>query len=728
MKKTALLTFGFICIFSLFLSAQTKQITLNEIWGSRLFVPKNIDEIRSMNDGQTYSILKNNSIIVHSYKSGKEVRTILKGKELTLDGNPFSLEIEDYEFSADEKLLLLTTGIDMIYRHSYVADYYIFNVQSNNLKKLSSGGKQQLAEIAPDGKHAAFVRDNNIFLVELSTMQETQITTDGEFNKIINGAPDWVYEEEFSFSKGFFWSPDSRKIAFYKFDESEVKEFTLMNYNGDEYPELYTFKYPKAGEDNSVVDVYVYHLDNRNVVKVDAGSETDQYIPRVDWTQNPEMLWFQRLNRIQNELEILIADATNGKTKVIYTETNKYYIDITDNLTFLNNGKHFIMTSEKDGFNHIYMYDLNGNQVQQITKGTWDVTELLKIDEPGKKIFFKSSEKGPVHSMLYSIDFDGNNKRMLFEKPGTYHADFSSNSAFFILRYSGADSPPQFAVYDAKLKMQTELENNAELKQTTSDYGFVKREFSTLTTSENIELHYWIMKPEQLEPGRQYPLLIYVYGGPGSQTVQNQWGRFDYIWFQMLVQNGFIVASVDNRGTGARGEEFKKCTYLQLGKLETADQIEAAKYFGDLPFIDKTNIGIFGWSYGGYLSSLCMTKGADVFKAGIAVAPVTNWRYYDNIYTERFMRTPAENPDGYDKNSPVFYAKKMKGPFLIVHGDADDNVHVQNTHELVNALISANKQFEMFVYPNRNHGIYGGYTRLHLYQKMTDFLYNHLKK
>jgi dipeptidyl-peptidase 4 len=725
--KRIISVFTLVCLFIIGVNAQSKQLGLIDVWGSRTFFPNSIDEIRSMNDGETYTVLADNSIVQYSYKNGKEVKTLLKGSALKLNGKAFSLDIEDYTFSDDESMILLTTGMEMIYRHSYNADYYIYFLKTQELKKLSVGGKQSLAEFSPDGKHMAFVRDNNIYLVDISNMQETQMTSDGEFNKIIYGAPDWVYEEEFGFSKGFFWSPDGKRIAYYRFDESEVKQYTLMNYNGSEYPEPYTFKYPKAGEANSVVDVYVYHLDQGKHEKMDLGSEQDQYIPRIGWTQNPEILWVQRMNRLQNHLEILMFDVGSGQNKKIYSEDNKYYIDITDNLTFLKDGKHFIFTSEKSGYNHIYLFDINGTELNSITAGEWDVMSLVNVDETNRKVYYTSSETGPQNQMLYSVSFEGTDKKLLFDRPGTYEAEFSEGSKYFILTYSDANTPYQYAIYDNKLKRLMELETNSELIANMKEYGFVKKEFFNFKTSENIELNGWMMKPEKMITGKKYPVLMYVYGGPGSQTVENSWGWYDFIWFQMLVQNDIIVVSVDNRGTGGRGEEFKKCTYLELGKLETEDQIEAAKYVQTLPYVDKDNIGIFGWSYGGYMSALCMTKGAAIFKAGIAVAPVTNWRYYDNIYTERFMRTPQENADGYDKNSPAFHAKKLKGPLLIVHGDADDNVHVQNTMEFVDALINANKQFDMMVYPNKNHGIYGGWTRFHLYTKMTDFIYNNLK-
>jgi dipeptidyl-peptidase-4 len=709
-------------ICTAFLShAQDSQLTLNDIWLSGKFLPQRIDEIRSMNDGEHYTILKQNSIIQYKYKNGREVKTLLNGKDLVYANE--KLTIDEYAFSTDESKVLLTVNTEQIYRHSYKADYFVYYLKTKQLLPVSTNGKQQLAEFSPDGKFVAFVRDNNLFVVDTEDAKnEQQITFDGEINKIINGAPDWVYEEEFSFSKGFFWSNDSRKIAYYRFDESEVGEFTIPFYQGNSYPEWLTYKYPKAGEDNSVVEIYVYHFENRQSIKVDIGEEVDQYIPRIQWTNDKNVLAIQRLNRLQNELEIVLADAQTGKSTVIYHEKNKYYIDITDNLIFLENG-HFIFTSEKDGYNHIYLHDASGQQLVQITQGDWDVMNVVSIDKNNKIIYYTSSQDGVMNTMLYSVRFDGTNQYLLFNQAGAYHADFSKTHDYFILTYSNANQPHQYSIYETKkMKKLVELESNNELIVQMREYGFVKKEFFTLPNKDDIKLNAWMMKPPQIEQGKEYPVLMYVYGGPGSQTVKNSWGFFDFIWHQLLVQKGIIVVSVDNRGTGGRGEAFKKETYLQLGKLESEDQIEAAKYLGSLDYIDKGRIGIFGWSYGGYLSAICMTKGADVFSAGISVAPVTNWRYYDNIYTERFMRTPQENPDGYDKNSPMFYAKKLKSPFLLVHGDADDNVHVQNTMEFAEALVNANKQFDMFIYPNKNHGIYGGYTRFHLYNKMTNFL------
>jgi dipeptidyl-peptidase-4 len=721
-KQKLFLILVIICT-AFFSNAQNNQLSLSDIWLSYKFVAQGISEIESMNDGEHYTILKNNAIVQYKYKNGKEVKTLLSGKDLLY--NDQRLSIQEYTFSSDETKVLLTTNTESIYRHSYRADYFVYDFETKKLQPLSLNGKQQLASFSPDGKYVAFVRNNNLFVVEIeNTSQEQQITFDGEINTIINGAPDWVYEEEFSFSKGFFWSKDSKKIAYYKFDESNVNEYTISLYNKNNYPESFTYKYPKAGEDNSIVEIYVYHFDNNANIKIDIGEETNQYIPRIKWTENPNILSVQRLNRLQNDLEILLSDAETGKSHIIYHEENPYYIDITNNLYFLKNG-HFILTSEKDGYNHIYIFDETGKEIKQITHGQWDVMSIVSVDKENELVYYTSSQDGSMNNMLYSITFDGQNIQKMFEQEGTYNANFSKTHKYFILTYSNANLPNQYSIYETKrIKKLVDIENNDALIKQMEEYDFVKKEFLTFPGKEGDELSAWIMKPNNMKKDKKYPVLIYIYGGPGSQTVKNSWGGFDFVWYQLLVQKGIIVVSVDNRGTGGKGETFKKQTYLQLGKLESDDIIEVARYLSNLDYVDSKYIGIFGWSYGGYLSALCLTKGSDVFTAGISVAPVTNWRYYDNIYTERFMRTPQENPDGYDKNSPTHYAKKLKSPLLLVHGDADDNVHVQNAMEFANALVDVNKQFDFFIYPNKNHGIYGGYTRYHLYNKMTKFLFN----
>jgi len=711
----AIFTFSFCNI-----CCQNNKITLSDIWKERTFLPESIDEIRSTKDGEKYTILKENKILQYSYKKGELEKVIVDGNNLKVKEEK-DIIIEDYHFSEDETMLLLATSTESIYRHSSISEFFVCDIHNGNFFPLSKKGKQGLAEFSPDNKKIAFVRNNNIHIFDIENKEETQITKDGEFNKIIYGAPDWVYEEEFSFSKGFFWSPDATKLAYYRFDETKVNYFQFDLYNGNAYPEIYKYKYPKAGEDNSCVDIFVYDLKKDSLMKMDTGEEVDQYLPRVQWTTTSSKLSIQRLNRLQNYLELLLADTKTGKSEVIYKEENKYYIDITDNLTFLENGKQFVITSEKDGYNHIYLYDIKGNLLRQITQGEWDVQSLSAIDENNKLIYYLSYEDGPLNTMLYSISFDGKKKTKLFAQSGNYNADFSSNHKYFILSYSNSSTPPQYGIYKANGKKIKMLEENTELIDKLKDYEFSPKEFFSFTASDDIHLNGWMIKPNNIEDGKRYPVLMYVYGGPGSQTVVNNWSYSD-LWFQMLTQKGFIVVSVDNRGTGGRGEEFEKCTYLQLGNLETIDLIETAKYLSALPYVDKEKISIFGWSYGGYLSALCITKGADYFYSAISVAPVTNWRYYDNIYTERFMRKPQDNAERYDKNAPMHYADKLKGKFLLIHGGADDNVHVQNTMELADALVKANKPFNMFIYPNKNHGIHGGFSRYHLYNMMTNFL------
>jgi len=699
------------------LSAQ-KNISLEDIWLSPKFYPKRIQEIRSMNDGEHYCFLQSNKIIRYKYKTAKEVDVIYDAKK-------DDIQIDDYQFNASEKKILLATESEAIYRHSFSAYYYIYDIKEKTLIPLSKNGKQQLAEFSPCGKKIAFVRENNLFLYDIATNAEVQITTDGKQKHIINGTTDWVYEEEFALTKGFYWSPKGDKIAYYKMDESEVKEFCMMIY-GNLYPEKYEYKYPKAGEDNSIVDIYIYDLQKNNHQKIDLGEETDIYIPRIAWTRSNDFLAIQRLNRLQNHLEILKVNVNDFSIQAIYNEKNKYYIDITDNLYFLENGNEFIISSEQDGYNHLYLYDINGNFVRQLTKGNWDVVEFSGYDEENQVFYYISTEDSPINHLLYSTNIKGEDKKLLSKEKGFHHADFSNNFQYYINSYSDINTPHIYRIYNAKGKEIHCLEDNKNLRDYIKEANFSSAEFFSFTTSEDVKLNGWMIKPPDFDSNKKYPVLMHVYGGPGSQTVKNSWGYFNYVWHQMLAQNGYIVVSVDNRGTGGRGEEFKKCTYLQLGKLETIDQIEAAKYLRNLSYVDKDRIGIWGWSYGGYMSTLCLTKGADYFSTAIAVAPVTNWRYYDNIYTERFMRTPQENADGYDNNSPILDVKKMKGKYLLIHGTADDNVHVQNAYDLVTALVNANKQFEMQFYPNKNHGIYGGYTRYHLYKRMTEFIYQNL--
>ncbi len=710
------------------LVAQKKNITLEDIWSKFTFVQKQVQSVNWMKDGSYYTALESGRIVKHQVTDGAAVETLFD-EGVSVENLGKKVTIEDYTLSPNEQKILITTETEPIYRRSSRAENYVYDIKTKKLVQLSNGGKQLFATFSPDGTKIAFARQNNLFVVDLATMTERAITTDGKWNSIINGVSDWVYEEEFSFAKAFQWSPDSRKIAFYIFDETKVPEYNMQMW-GKLYPTDYRYKYPKAGEPNSTVAISVYHLSDNKTIKVDLGKVQDVYIPRIRWTQSANMLSINRLNRNQNKMELIHADALTGKTEVVLIEESRTYVDVEnfgDDMTYLADGKSFIMSSEKDGFKHLYQYDMSGREIRQITSGKWEVADFYGIDEASKTLYFTSTEIASIERHLFSISLDGKTKRKLSVDRGVNAANFSPDFKYYILKNSASNSPLKVSLHRATTgQLVKVLEENTDLKKRLADYNIAPKEFTTIKTADGVELNTWMIKPTNFDPAKKYPLLMFVYGGPGSQQVMNQYDGTNFYWYQHLAQKGYIVACVDNRGTGGRGAEFKKCTYLNLGKLEVRDQIESAKYFGNLPFIDKSRIGIQGWSYGGFMASNCLFQGAEVFKAAIAVAPVTNWRYYDTVYTERFLRTPQENPAGYDDNSPVTHAKNLKGNFLLVHGTGDDNVHFQNAVALEDALIKNNKQFQSFYYPNKNHGIAGGNTRWHLYTMMTNFLEKNL--
>ena len=735
MKKnvlSALLALTIICNAAV-AQDTLKNITLKDIWTNYSFMAKSVRGVVSLKNGTQYTAIKNGNVIIYDYSTGDSVATLISASELKKANNDKPFRIGSFSMNSAETMFLLPTKTENIYRHSSKSEFYIWNSKTKELTKLSDGGKQSLAEFSPTSTKIAFVRDNNLFIKNLSDKSEKQITKDGLKNHIINGTCDWVYEEEFGFTKGFHWSPDGSNIAYYKFDESKVKEYTLTYY-GDLYPNYETYKYPKAGEDNSIVNIFIYNLDAEKSVKVDVGSNTDQYIPRIKWTNKPDKLSVQRLNRLQNKFEILLADATSGNTQLIYNEENKYYIDITDNLIFLPNNKQFIISSERDGYNHIYLYNMDGTMKNQLTHGNWDVTGFYGYDKKNKYVYYQSAESSPLNRDVYRVNLSGKMKK-ISKKLGTNSASFSNNFKYYINSYSEAGVPPTYTVNTADGNEVRVIEDNAKLKNRLKKYNINKPEFFTIHSPEitlpdgaEVDINAYKIMPINFDSTKQYPVLLSIYGGPGSQEVLNSWGSFNYMWYQLLAENGIMVVSVDNRGTGSRGEVFKKMTYLELGKYETLDYIETAKYLGKLPTVDKSKIGIFGWSYGGFMASNTLFQGADYFSTAIAVAPVTNWRYYDNIYTERYMRKPQDNAKGYDDNSPINHVDKLKGNYLLINGGADDNVHPQNTMDMISALVKADKQFDYMLYPNKNHGIYGGNTRYHLFTKMTNFLYKHLKE
>ena len=708
-----------LCLFSLSCFSQSKQINLEDIWENYKFYYKSYRGLNSMNNGEFYTQIKNSEegqeIIKYSFKNGERIVRIFKSSDFKIK------RINSYSLSDDDRLMLLATETESIYRYSRKAIYYVFNIQNNKLKKLSEN-KIRYPTFSPDGSKVAYVYENNLFIKDITNGKETQITNDGKKNQIINGASDWVYEEEFKLVRGFQWSSDSRTIAYYKFDESHVKEFSMDKFNGSLYPSQEVFKYPKAGEANSTVNILLYSLDSKEKTLIYT-EEDYEYIPRIKWSKDPHILTMIGLNRHQNKLDFILVNSKDGSNNILFSEEDKYYIDIHDNLTFLPNN-FFIWTSEKKGYNHIFLKGLDGSE-EQITSGSWEVTSFKGLDSDKMQIFFTSTEDGSINRSLYVLDLETGKRKKLSTQIGTNSAKFSKGLKYYINTFSDADTPPVFTLHKADGTLIKTIEDNTEFKNKLKDYDLSKKEFLTIYT-DNADLNAWIIKPPNFDKNKKYPLFMFLYGGPGSQQVLNKYGSSNFYWYQMLAQKGYVVACVDNRGTGGKGSEFKKMTYKELGKYETIDQIDAAKYFGNLEYIDKERIGIQGWSYGGYMSSLAITKGAETFKLAVAIAPVTNWRYYDNIYTERYMQTPQENARGYDYNSPINHVEKLKGKYLLIHGTADDNVHVQNTYEMTSALVRANKQFDLFVYPDKNHGIYGKNTRYHLYKKITNFILENL--
>lgn len=736
MKVKYLLISLFLLVGTFSATAQEKKnVELEDLYVHSTFAQRSVRGMNSMKDGKTYGSFEKGALNIYNYKTGKLVNTLFSINDLVLPGDTMPIRLQNYELSQNEDKVLCLTDMEYIYRHSFLATYYVYDMKTKTLQPLSENGKQRLATFSPDATKVAFMRDNNLFIKDLATGEEKQFTNDGLYNYVINGAPDWVYEEEFSFSQGFYWSPDSKKIAYYRFDESNVKEFQMEEFEGL-YPDWYSFKYPKAGEDNSAVEVYVYDLATGKSVKMDTGEETDIYLPRIGWTKDANTLAIQRLNRHQNHLEILAANATTGESRVFYDETNDYYIDITDDWTFVDDGNTFLMTSEKSGYNHIYMYLLDGTLVKQLTTGNWDVTQVYGFD--GKEVYFQAAKKSHIERQIYAVDLKGNIREVIGLE-GTNNARFSNDFSYLININSTANHPNQYVLYDKKGRVVRVLEDNHQLVEKIKDYNLGEKSFFTISDPAFVmpdgtqaEIDAWQILPPDFDPNKKYPVLIYVYGGPGYQTVNNSWADSDFWWMQLLAQHGIISVSINNRGSGAQGEMFKKMTYLQLGKYETEDMITLAKYMAKKPYVDADHIGIYGWSYGGFMAANGITKGSEVISTAVSVAPVTNWRYYDNVYTERFMRTPQENSEGYDLNSPVHNTAMIKGNYLLCHGSGDDNVHYQNAMELIKALISNGKQFDLMIYPNKNHGIYGGYEygdgecRMHLFNKIDGFLFEHL--
>jgi dipeptidyl-peptidase-4 len=713
--------FSVLFLFLCFTVFGQQKITVEKIYMGG-FRAQGMDELQSLKNTNQYTVLNQDQkgeqqIDLFDFATLKKTNTLFDTSNYSKDFP----NISSYTFDATEKMILIACNSKQIFRHSFTADYYLYNTINKELTKLFDFQVQE-PTFSPDGTMIAYAKDNNLFVYSIATKNTIQITTDGKKNAIINGITDWVYEEEFAFVKAFDWSKDSKKLAFIRFDESAVPEFSMSMFHKDLYPTVETFKYPKAGEKNAIASLHIYDVAAAATKEVNLGKYNDFYIARMQWTNDANVLSAQILNRHQDNLDLVFIDGTTATAKVVLNEKDKAYVDVTDNLTFLKDNS-FIWTSEKDGFNHIYVYDKNGKLKNQVTKGNWEVTSYYGFDEKTSSVFYQSTENGSINRAVYRIALNGKNKKALSNEIGTNGATFNPNFQYYINTFSSASQPTRYTLNEAKTGKQLKvIEDNAALAATIKDYNLPTKEFFVLKTAKGHELNAWILKPKDFDATKKYPVFMYQYSGPGSQQVANQWNSSNDYWFMMLNQQGYIVACVDGRGTGFKGADFKKVTQLQLGKYEVEDQIDAAKVIGDYPYVDQDRIGIFGWSYGGFMASNCLFKGNDTFKMAIAVAPVTNWRFYDSIYTERYMQTPQENASGYDDNSPINYVNGLKGKFLLIHGSGDDNVHVQNSMQMMEALIQANKQFDSQIYPDKNHGIYGGYTRIQLYNKMTNFI------
>ncbi|MFN4248624.1 MAG: S9 family peptidase [Flavipsychrobacter sp.] len=708
-------------------SAQAKkQITMDDLFKTNTFRMKSVPGFNGMKDGLHYTKTeqKGDTQIIKKYNlaTGAEVEVLFDNTKILFNGKP--IKFDDYSFSKDEKKLMLKTESQNVYRRSVLNKVYVYDIATKSIAAVDND-KVLHATFSPDGKAVAYVKGNNLYTINFETGVNPQITTDGEWNKIINGNCDWVYEEEFEFTRAFDWSPDGKYIAFYRFDETNVPQFNMAMYGGL-YPKDYQYKYPKAGEPNSIIEIKIYDVASGSTIKADIGTETNQYIPRIKWTNDPKTLCIYRMNRLQNKIELLFANAATGKSEVIYTEENKCYVEVNDNMEFLPDNSSFIFTSEASGYVHLHRWDWKKKKLIDLTPGKYDIADITGVDKAKKLVYYTAAENSPVERKLYVVNWDGKKRKTITKEEGTHAITPIEGYNYFLDKHSSINQPPVYYLRDADGKILKTLEDNKGLKDIMADYDLGNIAIKQIDLGNGSTFWTWMITPPNFDPNKKYPVLMYQYSGPGSQEVADRFPIRDFFWHQMLAQKGYIVFCADGTGTGFRGEEFKKKTYLQLGKYESDDQIAIAKWLGNQTYVDKNRIGIWGWSYGGFMSSTCVFKSQDVFKMGIAVAPVTSWRYYDNIYTERYMRTPQENAEGYDNNAPEKMAANLKAKYLLIHGTADDNVHFQNAVMLTDALIKANKEFDGEYYPNRNHGISGGNARPHLYKRMTDFILNNL--
>lgn len=736
MKRLNLLLL--LCCSALFTMAQgTKPLDLKEIIEGK-FAAQSTRGIVPMNNSEFYTQMNDDGtqIIKYSFRTGQKIETLF---DVSTARNCSFTHFSNYSFSSDGETLLIATDKHRIYRRSYTAEYYLYplsrnidNVTTHNkLEKLSEGGPQQSPVFSPDGTMVAFVRNGNIFLVKrLYNNSESQITFDGKENAIINGLADWVYEEEFGMTQALAFNADNTIIAYIHFDESEVPMYEFPLYAGSnpcintytDYPGTYLYKYPKAGYPNSKVSVKTFDIRSKVTRTLKLPLDPDGYIPRIEFTADPAKLAVMTMNRIQNCFELYMADPRSTLCKMVLRDEDKYYINESEYSTLTFIGDNFTLISERDGHSHLYWYNLNGTLIKKVTSGNSEVTDFLGYNSKSKSFYYLSNEGNPLNSYICKID-DKGKKTKLSEEEGTNSAIFSSDAHFYLNIFSNINTPNVITLNDENGKLLKTIETNEKLKETLAEYTIPQKEFFSFTTPQGDKLNGWMMKPTNFDANKQYPAILYQYSGPGSQEVVN---RFSISWETYMASCGYVLVCVDGRGTGGRGEEFEKCTYLNIGIKEAQDQVATAQYLAQQPFINKNRIGIWGWSYGGYTTLMSMSEGTPIFKAGVAVAPVTDWKYYDTIYGERFMRTPKENGDGYKTSSVLERAEKLHGDLLLIHGLADDNVHYQNTAEYMERLVQANIPFYAIPYNNRNHSIYGGNTRLHLYTSITNFFNSHL--
>ena len=725
------------CLLAFVIGAQAqRKVSLQDV-AQGTYRAQSIYGIKPMLDGEHYTQMSSDKkrIVKYSFKTGKEVEAIF---DVTTARDCPVKSFDDYIMSPDEKLILIQTDTKPIYRHSFTAEYYIYNVKNNKMEPLSKNGPQQVPLFSPDGFQVAFVRNNNIFLVKLLFgNSESQVTKDGEYNKVLNGIPDWVYEEEFSYNRAFDFSADSKMIAYVRFDESQVPMYSFPWYKGmapekteyTTYPGSYDYKYPKAGVVNSKVSVHSFDIKSRVTRKMELPVDSDGYVPRIKFTDDPEKLAIMTLNRHQNRFDLYMANPRSAICKVAIRDEAEQYIKEQAYSDIAFYPEHIVMMSERDGYNHLYLYTIGGNLVKQITKGEFEVKDFLGWDQKANVFYYTSNEGSPLRTAVYKIDGKGK-KTKLSTRTGTNSALFSKNLNYYINTYSSAQTPTLITLNNNKGQEMVTLLDNKELKSKTAQLNMPTKEFFSFKTSEGVELNGWMMKPANFNPSKKYPVIMHQYSGPGSQQVLDKWGIGSFgdggMFEAVMCDKGYIMVCVDGRGTGGRGAAFEKCTYLSIGVKEATDQAEAAKYLSTLPYVDGSRIGIWGWSYGGYNTLMSMSEGSGAFKAGVAIAAPTDWRFYDSVYTERFMRTPKENGDGYQASSAISRASKLKGKLLLIHGSADDNVHLQNFMEYSEALVQANIQFDTQIYTNRNHSIFGGNTRNHLMNRVANFFLQNL--